>query len=560
MNTSVNNEPASDFVRDIVAADTAAGKHRLVVTRFPPEPNGCLHIGHGKSICLNFSIALENKGRCHLRFDDTNPATEETEYVEAIKADARWLGFDWGEHLHYASDYFEQLYGYAVELIKRDKAYVCALDSEQFKEYRGVPTRPGKESPSRSRPIEESLDLFERMKNGEFNEGKYVLRAKIDMNSPNLHMRDPVLYRIRKIAHHRTGDKWCIYPMYDFTHCLSDSIEGITHSICTLEFEVHRPLYDWILDALEVYHPQQIEFARLNLTYTVMSKRRLLELVQAGHVTGWDDPRMPTLAGLRRRGYTPSAIRRFCARVGVTKVNSLTDIALLEFCIREELNRTAPRVMAVLEPLKLIIDNYPEDKVEELDGINNPEDPGMGTRKVPFTRELFVEQDDFRAEPPPKFHRLAPDREVRLRYGYIVKCVGYDTDDTGKVTAVHCTYDPATRGGTAPDGRKIKGTIHWVSAMQSAEVEVRLYDRLFTRERLDDLDEGDDFKNYLNPGSLKTVKARVEPGLGRAGQGSRYQFERKGYFCVDPVDSTDGAPVFNQIVPLRDSWAKKEKP
>ncbi|TFH16020.1 MAG: glutamine--tRNA ligase/YqeY domain fusion protein [Lentisphaerales bacterium] len=554
------DNPASDFVRDIVAADTASGKHELIVTHFTPEPNGCRHIGHGKSICLNFSIALENKGRCHLRFDDTNPATEETEYVEAIKNDVRWLGFDWGEHLHYASDYFEPLYGYAVELIKRDKAYVCTLDSEQFKEYRGVPTRPGKESPSRNRPIEESLDLFERMKNGEFDEGQYVVRAKIDMNSPNLHMRDPVLYRIRKMAHHRTGDKWCIYPMYDFTHCLSDSIEGITHSICTLEFEVHRPLYDWILDSLEVYHPQQIEFARLNLTYTVMSKRRLLELVQGGLVSGWDDPRMPTLAGLRRRGYTPSAIREFCARVGVTKVNSLTDIALLEFCIREELNRTAPRAMAVLEPLKLIIDNYPEDQVDELDGINNPEDPAMGTRKVPFTRELFIEQDDFRAEPPPKFHRLSPGREVRLRYGYIIKCVGHDTDEAGRVTAVHCTYDPATRGGTAPDGRKIKGTIHWVSAVQSAEVEVRLYDRLFTREKLDDLEAGDDFKNYLNPDSLKTVKARVEAWLIQAGQGSRYQFERKGYFCVDPVDSTDGKPVFNQIVPLRDSWARLNKP
>lgn len=550
----------TDFIRDIVAEDLKAKKHKAIVTRFPPEPNGYLHIGHAKSISLNFGIAAENNGTCHLRFDDTNPAKEDVEYVKSIQEDIRWLGFDWGDHLYYASDYFEKLYEYAVQLIKKGKAYVCTLDMEEFKEYRSVPTRPGKESPWRNRPIEESLDLFQRMHAGEFEDGAYVLRAKIDMASPNLHMRDPVIYRIKKTDHHRTGEKWCIYPMYDFAHCLSDSIEGITHSICTLEFEVHRPLYDWILDELDVHHPQQIEFARLNLSYTVMSKRKLLKLIEEGYVSGWNDPRMPTISGLRRRGYTPQSIRTFCKRIGVTKFNSVTDIALLEHCIREELNKTVPRVMAVLRPLKLVIENYPEDKVEELDGVNNPEDPGMGTRKVPFSRVLYIEHDDFREDPPKKFFRLAPGREVRLRYGYFVTCTGVVKDEkTGEVVEVHCTYDPQTRGGDAPDGRKVKGTIHWVSAPHSLEVEVRLYDRLFTEEKPDDVADGADFKDNLDPDSFEVLTARVEPGLAGAAQGSRYQFERKGYFFVDPLDSSSDALVFNQIVPLRDSWAKIEK-
>lgn len=555
--TKSETDTVSDFIRDIVAEDLKTGKHRVVVTRFPPEPNGYLHIGHAKAICLSFGIAAENGGRCHLRFDDTNPAKEDIEYVESIIEDVRWLGFDWGEHLYYTSGYFDRIYECAVQLIKKGKAYVCTLSAEEFKEYRGVPTKPGKESPWRNRPVEESLDLFDRMKAGEFEEGTYALRAKIDMASPNVHMRDPVIYRIKKAPHHRTGTKWCIYPTYDFAHCLADSIEGITHSICTLEFEVHRPLYDWILNEMGVYHPRQIEFARLNVSYTIMSKRKLLELVEGGYVSGWDDPRMPTICGLRRRGYTPESIRTFCRRIGVTKFNSLTDIAVLEHCIREELNRTAPRVMVVLRPIRLVIENYPENKVEELEAINNPEDPGMGTRKVPFSRVLYIERDDFREEAPKKFFRLAPGREVRLRYGYIVKCTGVIKDEkSGEVVEVRCEYDPESHEGAGAERRKVKGIIHWVSAAHSIETKVRLYDRLFTKEKPDDVEEGSDFKESLNPNSLEMLACRAEPRLAGAERGERFQFERKGYFFADPVDSSAGSPVFNQIVPLRDSWAK----
>ncbi len=556
MNTTETPEP-SDFIRDIIDEDLASGKHSGVVTRFPPEPNGYLHIGHAKSICLNFGIAEQYGGRCHLRFDDTNPTAEEQEYVDSIIENVKWLGFDYGEHLYFASDYFEKMHACAVELIEKGLAYVCTLTPEEFKEYRGVPTRPGKESPWRNRPVEENLDLFRRMREGEFEDGTYVLRAKIDMSSPNLHMRDPAIYRIKKAHHHRTGDTWCVYPMYDFAHCLEDAVEEITHSICTLEFEVHRPLYDWILDNVTVpCHPQQIEFARLNLNYTVMSKRKLLELVTGGYVNGWDDPRLPTLAGLRRRGYTPASIREFCRRVGVTKVDSFSDIALLEYCIRDELNKTAPRAMAVLDPLKVVIENYPEDKEEELDAINNPEDASAGTRKVPFARELYVERYDFQEEPHKKFYRLAPGREVRLRYGYFITCTDVVKDADGNVTELRCTYDPETRGGDAPDGRKVRGTVHWVSAKHAVPAEVRLYDRLFKVERPDDVPEGGDFKDNLNADSLKVITAQAERSLGEAEPGSRYQFERKGYFFADPVDSTAGKPVFNQIVPLRDSWAK----
>lgn len=551
------DEPAADFIRDIVAVDLQGGKHAGIVTRFPPEPNGYIHIGHAKSICLNFGIAAETGGRCHLRFDDTNPEAEDVEYVESIKEDVRWLGFDWGEHLYYASDYFDALYDYAVDLIRQGKAYVCTLSPEEFKIYRGVPTRPGKDSPWRNRPVAESLDLFRRMRDGEFEDGTYVLRAKIDMASPNLHMRDPVIYRIKRTAHHRTGDTWCLYPMYDFTHCLSDSIERITHSICTLEFEVHRPLYDWILDQLDVYHPRQIEFARLNLTYTVMSKRKLLELVRGGYVEGWDDPRMPTVCGLRRRGYTPESIRRFCRRIGVTKVDSVTDVALLEHGIRDELNRTASRVMVVLDPVKVVVENYPEDHTEELDGINNPEDAAAGTRSIPFSRELYIERDDFCEDPPRKYYRLAPGREVRLRYGYFITCRDVVKDPaTGEIREIRCTYDPETRGGNAPDGRKVRGTIHWVSASHAADLPVRLYDRLFSVERPEDVDEGEDFKNNLNPASLQTVTAKAEPAVMALEAGARVQFERQGYFFVDPKDFVPGKPAFNRIVPLRDSWAK----
>ena len=556
----MNMEQASDFIRDIVEDDLKSGKHDTIVTRFPPEPNGYLHIGHAKSICLNFGIAAQYGGRCHLRFDDTNPAKEEQEYVDSIIDNVRWLGFDWGEHLYFASDYFEQMYGYAVELIRKGLAYVCTLSPEEFKDYRGVPNRPGKESPCRNRPVEENLDLFERMRKGEFEDGAYVLRAKIDMSSPNIHMRDPAIYRIRKAEHHRTGDKWCIYPMYDFAHCLEDAIERITHSICTLEFEVHRPLYDWILDNVSVRcHPCQIEFARLNLNYTVMSKRKLLELVRDGHVSGWDDPRLPTIAGLRRRGYTPASVREFCRRIGVTKFDGVSDIALLEYCIRDELNLTAPRMMAVLDPLKVVIENYPEGKEENLEGINNPEDGSAGTRPVPFSRELFIEREDFREDPPKKFYRLAPGREVRLRYGYFITCTGVVRDEGGNITEVRCAYDPATRGGDAPDGRKVRGTIHWVSAPHAVPVEVRLYDRLFKAERPDDPAEGGDFKANLNPDSLQTVEAWAEPSLASAEPAARYQFERKGYFFVDPKDTRPGLPVLNRIVPLRDSWARIEQ-
>ncbi|MDY7033195.1 MAG: glutamine--tRNA ligase/YqeY domain fusion protein [Thermodesulfobacteriota bacterium] len=562
--TTTNSTPPPNFIRNIIAEDLKINKNQgRVVTRFPPEPNGYLHIGHAKSICLNFGIAAENKGGvCHLRFDDTNPSKEEVEYIESIKSDVAWLGFDWGEHLYYASDYFERLCEYAVQLIKDGKAYVCSLTAEEIREYRGTLTEPGKESPYRTRSIEENLDLFERMKRGEFEDGSHVLRAKIDMASPNLNMRDPVIYRILKVPHHRTGEKWCIYPMYDFAHCLSDSIESITHSICTLEFEDHRPLYDWILDELNVdCHPQQIEFARLNLSYTVMSKRKLLQLVEEGHVSGWDDPRMPTLVGMRRRGYTPESIRNFCERIGVAKRDSVVDVQLLEHCLREDLNKNAPRVMAVLRPLRVVIDNYPEDCVEMLDAVNNPEDPDMGTRKVPFSRVLYIEQDDFLEAPPKKFFRLAPGREVRLRYGYYIKCESIVKDEkTGEVVELHCTYDPETRGGWAPDGRKVKATLHWVSADHCIEAEVRLYDHLFTKPNPLAEQDDEDFKAHLNPNSLETLKAcRVEPSLACAEPGSLYQFERLGYFCVDSIDSSDNALVFNRTVTLRDTWEKIKK-
>jgi len=558
MNTP-ETTPAGHFIRRIIEDDLKTGKYDgRVVTRFPPEPNGCLHIGHAKSICMNFGLARDYHGVCHLRYDDTNPSTEEVEYVESIQRDVRWLGFDWGKNLFYASDYYEQLYEFAVQLIKNGKAYVCELNVEEFKEYRGVPTRPGKDSPWRQRPVEESLDLFARMRSGEFDEGRYVLRAKIDMASPNLHMRDPVIYRIKKETHHRTGSKWCIYPMYDFAHCLSDSIEKITHSICTLEFEVHRPLYDWILDALGVYHPQQIEFAWLSLSYTILSKRKLRQLVENKLVSGWDDPRMPTLAGLRRRGYTPAAIRDFCERIGVTKFISLTDVALLEHCLRDDLNKTARRALVVLNPLRVVIDNYPEDQEEYFDAVNNPEDPSMGARKVPFSRTLYIEREDFMEQPPKKFFRLAPGQEVRLRYACYITCNRVVKDEkTGEILELHCTYDPASRGGATPDGRKVKGTIHWVSARHAVKAEVRLYDRLFLHENPEET--GDAFMNYLNPNSLKVITGYLEPSLAGAKPGDRSQFERLGYFCVDSVDSASGKPVFNRTVPLRDSWAKVEK-
>ena len=553
---------ASDFVRSVVAEDLKTNKYGgRVVTRFPPEPNGYLHIGHAKAVCLNFGIASENGGVCHLRFDDTNPTREDVEYVDSQQEDLRWLGFDWGDHLYYSSDHFEKLYEYAVKLITKGKAYVCNLSPEQIREYRGTLTEPGKNSPYRDRSAEENLDLFERMRAGEFEEGSRVLRAKIDMASGNLNLRDPVIYRIMRVAHHRTGDRWCIYPTYDFAQGQSDSIEGVTHSICTMEFEDHRPLYDWLLDELEVYHPQQIEFARLNLSHTMMSKRKLLEMVKEGHVTGWDDPRMPTLSGMRRRGYTPESIRSFCERVGVAKRQNTVDIALLEHSVREDLNRKSPRVMGVLRPLRVVIENYPEDQVEELDTVNNPEDPAAGTRKLPFSRELYIEREDFREDPPRKFFRLSPGREVRLRYGYFITCVDVVKDpQTGEVIELRCTYDPETRGGQAPDGRRVKGTIHWVSARHSLEADVRLYDHLFTTEKPDEMEEGPDYRSNLNPASLEVLRScRVEPSLADAALGSRYQFERQGYFCVDSVDSAPGAPVFNRTVSLRDSWAKIEK-
>lgn len=555
-------ETKSNFIRDIIDDDLKTNKYKgRVHTRFPPEPNGYLHIGHAKSICLNFGLAADYKGLCNLRFDDTNPETEEIEYVESIKGDVRWLGFDWEDRLYHASDYFEPLYNFAVELVKKGKAYVCDLSMDEIREYRGTLTMPGKESPYRNRPVEENLDLLERMKAGEFEDGARVLRAKIDMASSNLLMRDPTLYRIRKKSHYRTGDAWCIYPTYDFTHCLSDSIEGITHSVCTLEFENNRPLYDWILDELQVHHPQQIEFARLNLSHTIMSKRKLLELVEEGYVSGWDDPRMPTLSGLRRRGYTPESIRKFCDIIGVARANSIVDMVQLENCVREELNKTTQRVMAVLRPLKVVIVNYPEDKVEELEAINNPEDASMGTRKVPFSRVLYIEQDDFLEEPPKKFFRLAPGREVRLRYAYYITCEDVIKDKkTGEVVELQCRYDPATRGGGSPDGRRVKGTLHWVSANHAIEVDVRLYDHFFTKRDSTDVEEGADYKSNLNPKSLEILTScKVEPSLEGAAPGSRYQFERLGYFFVDTTDSSVKKLVFNRTVPLRDTWAKISK-
>jgi glutaminyl-tRNA synthetase len=562
--TTTDSHPSFDFIRNIIAEDLRINKNEgRVVTRFPPEPNGYLHIGHAKSICLNFGIAAENKGGvCHLRFDDTDPGKEDIEYIESIKRDVKWLGFDWGKHLYYASDYFDQLYEYAVQLIKKEKAYVCSLSLEEVKEYRGTLTEPGKDSPYRSRSVEENLDLFERMRAGKFGEGAHILRAKIDMASPNLNMRDPAIYRIKRMPHHRTGDKWCIYPMYDYTHCLSDSIEGITHSICTLEFEDHRPLYDWVLDQLEVEcHPQQIEFARLNLSHTIMSKRKLLKLVESGVVTGWDDPRMPTISGLRRRGYTPKSIRDFCERIGVAKRDSMVDAALLEHCVRQDLNQRAQRVMGVLRPLRVVIENYPEGQVEELEAINNPENPEMGSRKVPFSQVLYIEQEDFREDPPKKYFRLAPGREVRLRYAYFIKCVGVIKDEqTGEIIELRCTCDPETRGGGAPDGRKVKATLHWVSVAHSLRAEVRLYDHLFLKANPDEEKDGADFMANLNPSSLETLTScRVEPSLAKAVPGNRYQFERQGYFCVDTKDSSDKALVFNRTVTLRDPWAKIEK-
>ena len=560
--TETSDRLPSNFIRTIIAQDLKDNKNEgRVATRFPPEPNGYLHIGHAKSICLNFGVAAENKGgTCNLRFDDTNPSKEEVEYVESIKEDVRWLGFHWGDRLFYASDYFEPLYQHAVQLIKAGKAYVCSLSPDEIRESRGTLTEPGRNSPYRDRSVEENLDLFQRMRAGEFRDGDHVLRAKIDMASPNLIMRDPTLYRIRKVPHHRTGKDWCIYPMYDFAHCLSDSIEGITHSLCTLEFENNRQLYDWILDELDVdCHPRQIEFARLNLSYTVLSKRKLVELVQGEHMSGWDDPRMPTISGLRRRGYTPESIRNFCERIGVARRDSTVDIALLEFSIREDLNIQAPRVMGVLRPLRVVIDNYPEGQVEELDAQNNPGDPTMGTRKVPFSRVLYIEQDDFMEDPVKKFFRLAPGREVRLRYAYYIKCVKAVKDEkTGRVVELHCTYDPKTRSGSSPDGRKVKATLHWVSAAHAIEAEARLYDHLFLKENPDD-DKDVDFKTHLNPNSLEILSFFVEPSLAAATPGSRCQFERLGYFCVDPVESSGKALVFNRTVTLRDTWAKIQK-
>jgi glutaminyl-tRNA synthetase len=553
--------PAPNFIRKLIADDLASNRFDgRVVTRFPPEPNGYLHIGHAKSICLNFGLAAQHGGVCHLRFDDTNPTKEELEYVESIMADVRWLGFDWGPHLYYASDYFEQLYQWAVELIRSGKAYVDDLSADEIRAYRGTLTEPGRESPYRNRSVEENLALFERMRAGEFPDGSRVLRAKIDMASPNLNLRDPTMYRIRKVSHHRTGDRWCIYPMYDYAHGESDSIERITHSICTMEYEDHRALYDWFLDQLGVYHPQQIEFARLNVSHTVLSKRKLLELVEGGYVSGWDDPRMPTIAGLRRRGYTPEAIRDFCERIGVAKKDALVDVALLEHCLREDLNKRAPRAMAVLRPLCLIVENYPEGQVEWFPAVNNPEDPSMGTRQVPFSRVLYIEQDDFRENPPKKYFRLFPGNEVRLRYAYVVRCVGEVKDkETGEVVEVRCIYDPATRGGDTPSGQRVKGTIHWVSAAHAVEAEVRLYDHLFKVPNPGaDTDDGE--KSELNPRSLdRLTGCRVEPSLVAATPGSVYQFERNGYFCADLREWVPGHLVFNRAVSLRDTWAKLEQ-
>jgi glutaminyl-tRNA synthetase len=559
---SAPEESASlDFIRKIIVEDNKSGKHGgRVHTRFPPEPNGYLHIGHAKSICLNFGLALEFGGKCNLRFDDTNPTKEEQEYVDSIQDDVRWLGFQW-DGLYFASDYFPQLYQWAVQMIERGQAYVCDLTPDQVRQHRGTLTEPGKNSPYRDRSVEENLDLFQRMKAGEFPDGSRTLRAKVDMAHKNINMRDPVMYRILHASHHRTGDEWCIYPMYDFTHGQSDSIERITHSICTLEFENHRPLYDWYLDTLEIYHPRQIEFARLSLSYTVMSKRRLLELVRDKYVEGWNDPRMPTISGLRRRGYTPESIRAFCERIGVSKYNSLIDVSWLEEALRQDLNRRAMRVMGVLRPLRVVIENYPEDQVEQLNAVNNPEDPSAGTRQVPFCREIYIDADDFREDPPKKFFRLAPGQEVRLRYAYFITCKDVVKDpQSGEIVELRCTYDPATLGGSAPDGRKVKGTIHWVSVRHAVDAEVRLYEHLFTKEEPDDVPQGRDFKESLNPNSLETLTGcKLEPCLADAKPADRYQFERVGYFCLDAATSKPDHPVFLRTVTLRDTWAKIEK-
>ncbi|MBZ0263897.1 glutamine--tRNA ligase/YqeY domain fusion protein [bacterium] len=550
-----------DFIRTIIAEDLESGKHKKLITRFPPEPNGYLHIGHAKSIVLNFGVARENGGITHLRFDDTNPVKESTEYTESIKEDVRWLGFDWGDRLHHASDYFDQLYAWAVHLIKEGKAYVDSLSAEEIREHRGTMTEPGKNSPYRKRSIEENLDLFERMRAGEFPDGAHVLRAKIDMAHPNISMRDPAIYRIRHISHHMSGDKWCIYPMYDFAHPLSDAIEKITHSLCTLEFENNRPLYNWFVENCPVPAvPRQIEFARLNLSFTIMSKRKLKLLVDDGHVDGWNDPRMPTLSGLRRRGYTPEAIRDFCERIGVAKRNSVVELAQLEFSLRDQLNREADRRMAVLNPLKVVITNYPEDQEEELDAVNNPENADAGSRKVPFSRELYLEREDFMEEPPKKFFRLAPGREVRLRYAYFITCTDVIKDENGEIVELHCTYDPATKGGDSPDGRKVKATLHWVSAKHAFDAEVRLYDHLFMNPDPEDVPEDKNFLHNLNPDSLNIIEhAKLEPSLSSSASGYRCQFERLGYFCVDSRYSEPGKPVFNRTVTLRDAWAKIQK-
>ena len=554
-NISANEGGKTNFIKEIIKEDLRTAKHDTIATRFPPEPNGYLHIGHAKSICLNFGIAKEFNGTCNLRFDDTNPSKEETEYVDSIQADVKWLGFNWAA-LYYASDYYEQLYNFALTLIQKGRAFVCDLTAEQMREYRGTLKTPGKESPYRNRSVEENLDLFTRMRKGDFKDGEKTLRAKIDMSSGYIVLRDPVLYRIQRAIHHRTGDTWCIYPMYDFAHPLSDSIEGITHSICTLEFENNRPLYDWVVNETDTPHkPRQIEFARLNLSYTVMSKRKLLELVTKNYVNGWDDPRMPTIAGLRRRGYTPESIRDFAERIGVAKADNMVDIAMLEHCLREDLNRRAQRVMAVLDPVKVIIDNYPEGEVEYAEAVNNPEDEGMGKREMPFSREIFIERSDFMEEPPKGYFRLAPGREVRFKHAYYIKCESFIKDQEGNVTEIHCTYDPETRGGWSECGRKVKGTIHWVSAQHAVECQARLYERLFTKENPDELAEGEDYKANLNPDSLKVTPALVEPFIQNAVPGDRFQFERTGYFCMDQ-DSKDGKPVFNRTVSLKDSWSR----
>jgi glutaminyl-tRNA synthetase len=558
MEAASAREASTDFIREAIKEDLRSGRFDRVHTRFPPEPNAYLHIGHAKAVWIDYGIALEFGGLFNLRFDDTNPVKEEAEFVDAIIEDVRWLGADWGDRLCFASDYFEQMYEWAVDLIKKGKAYVCDLSAEEVSATRGTLTTPGTDSPYRNRSVEENLDLFARMRAGEFPDGSRTLRAKIDMASPNVLLRDPIMYRILHAAHHRQGDKWCIYPTYDWAHGLEDSIEGITHSLCSQEYEIHRPLYDWFLDELGIYHPRQIEFARLNMTYTVMSKRRFIELVNGGHVSGFDDPRLPTLAGLRRRGVTPEAIRDFCERIGVAKRDSVVDVGILDDCVREDLNRRAPRAMAVINPLKVVLTNYPEGRTEEMELINNPEDPSAGTRKVPFARELYIERDDFREDPPPKFYRLAPGREIRLRSAYFIRCDEVVKDADGKVIELHCTYDPATRGGNAPDGRKVKATIHWLAAPTAVPAEIRLYDHLFIKPDPDDVEPGQDFTANLNPDSLRVVQGFVEPALASVEAGARYQFERLGYFCADP-DTAPDRPVFNRTVTLRDTWAKIEK-